>query len=166
MIFDISCSLLFTKPAQMKKLFLLAFSITFCSLSISAQLEKKDPLVVVDGKISNIDINTIDPMTTESLSIIKDQEATDAYGVLGKNGVILVVTKDNVKPDASKDQISEALILVNGKPYTSGINSIDPKTIESVNVLKDQAATDVYGKAGENGVMLVTTTDNIKLKNK
>ena len=154
------------ESAQMKKLFLLSLAITICSLSLSAQHDKKDPLIIIDGKITNTDMDTIDPMTTESLSVLKDQAAIDAYGVLGKNGVILVVTKDYVKPDATKDQESEVLILVNGKPYTSGIDSIDPKTIESVNVLKDQAATDVYGEAGENGVILVTTTDNIKLKNK
>ncbi len=154
------------ESAQMKKLFLLSLAITICSLSLSAQHDKKDPLIIIDGKITNTDMDTIDPMTTESLSVLKDQAATDAYGVLGKNGVILVVTKDYVKPDATKDQESEVLILVNGKPYTSGIDSIDPKTIESVNVLKDQAATDVYGKVGENGVILVTTTDSIKLKNK
>jgi bla regulator protein BlaR1 len=150
----------------MKKLFLLSLAITICSLSLSAQHDKKDPLIIIDGKITNTDMDAIDPMTIESLSVMKDTVATDAYGVLGENGVFIVVTKDYVKPNTSKDQISEALILVNGKPYTSGINSIDPKIIESVNVLKDQAATDVYGKAGENGVILVTTTDSIKLKNK
>ena len=79
----------------MKILFLLAFSITFFSLSLSAQLEKKDPLVVVDGKISNVDINSIDPKTIESVNVLKDQAATDVYGELGKNGVILVNTKEN-----------------------------------------------------------------------
>lgn len=154
------------KSAQMKKLFLLSLAITICFLSLSAQHDKKDPLIIIDGEITNTDMDAIDPMTIESLSVMKDTVATDAYGVLGKNGVFIVVTKDYVKPNTSKDQISEALILVNGKPHTSGINSIDPKTIESVNVLKDQAATDVYGEAGENGVILVTTTDNAKLKNK
>ena len=79
----------------MKLFFLLAFSITFCSLSLSAQLEKKDPLVVVDGKPYTSGINSIDPKTIESVNVLKDQAATDVYGELGKNGVILVNTKDN-----------------------------------------------------------------------
>ena len=92
----------------MKKLFLLVLSITFCSLSLSAQYDKKDPLVVINGKISNTELNSIDPNTIESVNVLKDKGATDVYGELGKNGVILVNTKDNVKPDTSKDKISTA----------------------------------------------------------
>lgn len=149
----------------MKKLFLLSLGITIFSLSLSAQHDKKDPLIIIDGKISNTSIDTIDPMTIESLSVLNDQAATDAYGVLGKNGVFQVVTKDYVKPDTTIDQKPEVLIFVNGKVYTSGINSIDPNTIESINVLKGKTATGLYGLAGENGVIHVTTSNSTKPKN-
>ncbi|MEN8251568.1 MAG: TonB-dependent receptor plug domain-containing protein [Bacteroidota bacterium] len=148
----------------MTKLFLVSLAFTICSITLSAQHDKKDPLIIIDGKITNTEIEAIDPETIESINVLKDKEALVAYGVLGKNGVFQIVTKDYIKPDATIDQKPEALFLVNGKPHTSGINSIDPNTIESVNVLKDQAATDVYGVAGENGVILVTTTNTTKLK--
>jgi TonB-dependent SusC/RagA subfamily outer membrane receptor len=150
----------------MRKLFLLSLVIAICSISLSAQNEKKDPLIIIDGKITNTDIDEIDPIKIESINVLKDQDAIDSYGVLGKYGVLVVVTKDYVKPDATKDQKPEALILLNGKPYTSGINSIDPNTIESVNVIKGQGATAVYGEAGENGVIFVTTIDSTNLKKK
>jgi TonB-dependent SusC/RagA subfamily outer membrane receptor len=152
------------KPFQMKKLVLLTLSISFYSLSLSAQIDKKDPLIVINGNTSNVELNSIDPKTIEAVTVLKDQAALDAYGEIGKNGVILVTTKDDIKPDAPKDKISEALILVNGEIYTSRLDSIDPKEIKTVTVLKDKSATDIYGKAGEKGVILITTNDNIKLK--
>ena len=146
----------------MKKLLLLALSIVLLTMSLSAQLDKNDALVLLDGKISNIDPNSIDPNTIESLTVLRDQAASDAYGIAGKNGVVLIKTKGNVKPDPSQDEISEILILVNGEEYTSGFNSIDPNIIESLTVLKDQAASDAYGVAGKNGVVLIKTKGNVK----
>lgn len=41
--------------------------------------------------------------------------------------------------------------------HTGGIDNINPSDIETINVLKDASATAVYGSAGANGVVLVTT---------
>lgn len=40
---------------------------------------------------------------------------------------------------------------------THAINSIDPGSIESIEVLKDASATAIYGARGANGVVLITT---------
>ena len=37
------------------------------------------------------------------------------------------------------------------------MNSIDPETIESVNVLKDTEQTEKYGEKGKEGVIIITT---------
>lgn len=49
------------------------------------------------------------------------------------------------------------LIVVDGVPYESGWNNINPNDVESVTVLKDAASTAIYGARGGNGVVLVTT---------
>ena len=36
------------------------------------------------------------------------------------------------------------------------MESLDPNSIQSINVLKDQSATAVYGEKGKNGVLLIT----------
>jgi TonB-dependent SusC/RagA subfamily outer membrane receptor len=36
------------------------------------------------------------------------------------------------------------------------IYAINPDDIESINVLKGESATAIYGKRGENGVILIT----------
>lgn len=52
------------------------------------------------------------------------------------------------------------LIVVNGNIlHKDVLEAIDPKKIESVNVLKDKAATAVYGQNAKNGVILITTKD-------
>ena len=49
------------------------------------------------------------------------------------------------------------LIVVDGVPYDSGWNNINPNDVESVTVLKDAASTAIYGARGGNGVVLITT---------
>lgn len=52
------------------------------------------------------------------------------------------------------------LIVVNGNIlHKDVLEAIDPKNIESVNVLKDKAATSVYGQNAKNGAILITTKD-------
>jgi TonB-linked SusC/RagA family outer membrane protein len=49
------------------------------------------------------------------------------------------------------------LYVVDGVPYTSDISAINPADIANMTVLKDAAATSVYGSRGANGVILITT---------
>lgn len=49
------------------------------------------------------------------------------------------------------------LYVVDGAPYSSDISAINPADIENITVLKDAAATSIYGSRGANGVILVTT---------
>ena len=44
------------------------------------------------------------------------------------------------------------------------MSSINPKKIESISVLKDKSSTALYGKAGENGVILITTKKKSKFQ--
>ena len=50
---------------------------------------------------------------------------------------------------------NDVLVLVDG--VESGINAIDPKSIESMSVLKDAASAAIYGNRAANGVILITT---------
>jgi TonB-linked SusC/RagA family outer membrane protein len=51
------------------------------------------------------------------------------------------------------------LYVIDGVPVmsTSGIETVNPQDIESIDVLKDASATAIYGSRGANGVILVTT---------
>ena len=49
------------------------------------------------------------------------------------------------------------LVYLDGKKYEGELNYLDPSTIESMEVLKDQAAIDKYGEEAKNGVILITS---------
>ena len=131
----------------------------FCFISISAQIDKKDPLIVVNGKISNIKLSSLYPSDIESMTVSKSKAYNDAYGVLAENGVISIITKDYVKTDSQNDQSSKPLVLVDGEVYTNSLDSINIQEVESLSVIKDKSATALYGKVGENGVILITTKE-------
>jgi TonB-dependent SusC/RagA subfamily outer membrane receptor len=57
----------------------------------------KDPLVIVDGKELDKDINSIDPSQIKVVSVIKSGPALEKYGEKGKNGVIVIETKSKEK---------------------------------------------------------------------
>jgi len=59
----------------------------------------KPPLLVIDGKISAMKIEDMDPNTIESINVLKDETAVDKYGDKGKDGVLEITTKKgNLKP--------------------------------------------------------------------
>jgi TonB-dependent starch-binding outer membrane protein SusC len=72
-----------------------------------------------------------------------------------------------VRGTASITANSEPLYVVDGLPAMQGtgsdnptynpLNEIDPKEIESIQILKDASATAVYGSRGANGVILINT---------
>lgn len=144
----------------MKKLSLLILSMLLSFLSLSAQIDKKDPLIVINSKISNTKLSSLNPESIESMTVSKSQADIVAYGILAENGVISIFTKDYVKTDPQKDQLSKPLVLVDGKVFTSSLDSINIQEVESLTVRKDKSATAPYGKAGENGLILIKTKKN------
>ena len=62
-----------------------------------------------------------------------------------------------IRGAASINAGNKPLIVVDGFPIESGLNSISPDAIESISVLKDAAASSLYGSRAANGVILVTT---------
>ena len=49
------------------------------------------------------------------------------------------------------------LYIVDGMPYDGSLSDINPNDVESMSVLKDAAASAIYGARGANGVVLITT---------
>jgi len=60
-----------------------------------------------------------------------------------------------VRGQANMDNTSAPLILIDG--FERNLSTIAVNEIESVSVLKDAAATAIYGQRGANGIVLVTT---------
>jgi outer membrane receptor for ferrienterochelin and colicin len=56
----------------------------------------------------------------------------------------------------NEDSLS-GLILLDGKIYNGKINDINPESIQSINVLKDEPAVIKYGDKGKNGVIEIVS---------
>lgn len=148
----------------MKKLSIFCFSIALSLNSLHGQTDTKDPLVIINGKISSTQLNTLDPNNIESMSVTKFQSSKEDYGILAENGVISIITKDYIRVDDQKDQSIKPLVLVDGKVYTDSLDSINVQEVESMSVLKGISSTKLYGKAGINGVILVTLKEKTNNK--
>ena len=55
------------------------------------------------------------------------------------------------------------LVIVDGAVREEGFSGINPNNINTVSILKDKSATAVFGKKGENGVVVITLKNNVSL---
>jgi TonB-linked SusC/RagA family outer membrane protein len=63
-----------------------------------------------------------------------------------------------IRGQRSISATSDPLYVVDGVPLSAGgIESLNPRDIESIDILKDASSTAIYGSRGANGVILVTT---------
>jgi len=91
--------------------------------------QMKNPLIVVDGKISEVDINTIDPNTIQSINVLKDQSAIDKYGEKAKDGAIEITTKK----EEEKSVPEEVFMVVEEMPeYPGGIDALSKFISENI----------------------------------
>lgn len=62
-----------------------------------------------------------------------------------------------VRGGMSITQDNSPLYVVDGVQVENALNTISPQDIQSIDVLKDAAATSIYGARGANGVIVITT---------
>ncbi|MDE5872239.1 MAG: TonB-dependent receptor, partial [Muribaculaceae bacterium] len=63
-----------------------------------------------------------------------------------------------IRGNRSLSATNDPLYVVDGVPLQSGgIESINPRDIEAIDILKDASATAIYGSRGANGVVIITT---------
>ncbi len=63
-----------------------------------------------------------------------------------------------IRGNRSLNATNSPLYVVDGVPLQSGgIETLNPRDIESIDILKDASSTAIYGSRGANGVVLITT---------
>lgn len=105
--------------------------------------------------------------SVSNVSVPQMEKRSVAQTSLALQGLVpgIAVTQRSGKPGGDAGIISvrgkttlgnnDVLVLIDG--VESNINSIDPKSIESISVLKDAASAAIYGNRAANGVILITT---------
>ncbi len=99
--------------------------ICFTTYKISIDKDGKEPLIVVDGKIVEVDVSklskevnvmedeeffkliNVNPEDIESITVLKDAAATAIWGSRGANGVIEIKTKAFQSNDEEPDEVFE-----------------------------------------------------------
>ena len=80
------------------------------------------------------------------------------------NNEPLYVIDGVIISSAGEDVIAAGGVGNSGQETQNGLNGINPRDIESIQVLKDASATAIYGSRGANGVVLITTKKGVKGK--
>ncbi|HEV8286032.1 MAG TPA: TonB-dependent receptor [Chitinophagaceae bacterium] len=98
---------------------------------------------------------------------LKDNTITSAAEALNGRLAGVTATTSEGSPDAvvrvrvrggiSITQNNDPLYIVDGVQVENALNVIAPGDIQSIDVLKDAAATAIYGARGANGVFVITT---------
>ena len=120
----------------------------------------------VTGAISSISGSAIQGLVTPSF---ESQLAGRSAGVqvTSNTGIIGEAPRVRIRGIASIGSGTSPLVVVDGMPIYSGdvggyasangLGDINPNDIESFEILKDGAATAIYGSRAANGVILITT---------
>ena len=158
-------------------------------VNLIADVSELDEVVVVGyGSVKRKDL-------TGAVSTIKSDEiekikTTSFEGAIASKAAGVQVVQSEGGPDASfKIRIrggtsinasNDPLYVIDGFPITgagvstsvgqgnsstSPLATIDPSSIESIDILKDASATAIYGSRGANGVILITTKKGLPGRN-
>lgn len=151
-------------------------SSTTINISLQEDIKQLDDIVVVGygtqkktevtSSVSKINGSAIQGLVTPSF---EGQLAGRATGVqvTTSNGIVGEAPRVRIRGIASINSGTQPLYVVDGMPIYSGdiggyastnaLGDINPNDIESIEVLKDGAASAIYGSRAANGVILITT---------
>ncbi len=88
------------------------------------------PIEAIQGRVAGLDITRNDGRSNSGFSIL-------------------------LRGNRSLTASSEPIYIIDG--IQGSINNLNPNDIESIDVLKDASSTAIYGSAGANGVIIITT---------
>ena len=144
------------------------------SLSVKFKVAKTNAIdeVVVTGLVSQKKVSVVGAVSTINMDELRTP-GTSLVNMIGGRmpGVITMQLSGEPGQNLSNFWVrgvstfgagAGALVLIDG--IEGNLNDIDVDDVESISVLKDAAATAVYGVRGANGVVLVTTKRGSKEK--
>ncbi len=125
------------------------------------------PLIVLDGitydyeslKERKLPVKKVE--IDNMVCLPKDEEgATNIYGDLGEDGVVLIMSKQaqyRVEERSTKSiSDSRVLFLIDGKEATqSEIEALNPNDIESIDVIKSKESVSIYTSEDYDGVVII-----------
>ncbi|MBQ2526215.1 MAG: TonB-dependent receptor plug domain-containing protein, partial [Bacteroidales bacterium] len=128
----------------------LGYSVTKVDADEAIQKAEPDLLRALDGKIAGVNVSAPSGDAGGATRITIRGNSS----FLGNNQPLYVVDGVPYSNEGmgSRDRAGEI-----GAAFTSGLSTLDPNDIESMNVLKGAAAAVLYGSRAANGVVVITT---------
>lgn len=115
-------------------------------------VQKKSSLT---GSVASISAKETNKQVTSNVASAL-QGRTTGVDVIQQGGIAGADVNIIIRGAASFGA-TEPLYVVDGAFSNSGLSSINPNDIESIEILKDGAAAAIYGSRAANGVVLITT---------
>lgn len=121
--------------------------------------------VVVVGYGTQKKVNLTGAVSTVKSEMLENRTTSNTVNMLTGQiaGVTIVQNTGQPGVDAGNLRVrgigtlgnAEAMVVIDG--VESSMSNVDPNDIESISVLKDAAASSIYGVRAANGVILITT---------
>lgn len=122
-------------------------------VSIGYAKVKKRDLTAATASVSGKDLANI-PATSAAQALTGKAAGVNIITQSGAPGADINIT---VRGGTSITQSTKPLYIVDGFQMEDGLRNVDINDIETIDVMKDASATAIYGAAGANGVILITT---------
>ncbi len=108
------------------------------------------------ASVSQVDAEAIEKKSPSEISkaLAGEVAGVQVVSTSGQPGTSATIT---IRGYGSINSSQTPLYVVDGVPYEGDVSTIDPGDIASTSILKDAAATALYGSRGANGVILITT---------
>ncbi|WP_217606919.1 TonB-dependent receptor [Chitinophaga sp. GbtcB8] len=143
------------------------------NLSLAVKTKELNDVVVV-GYVTQRRRDLTGAVSSVNAGQIKDIPLSSAMQALeGRLAGVNISTTEGgpgaavtikIRGGGSITQDNTPLYVVDGVQVEDALSKIAPQDIESVDVLKDAAATSIYGARGANGVVIITTKGGKEMK--
>jgi len=125
------------------------FAVASLDKSLIQSKPEKDVAKLLRGKATGVDITQTSGLAGSGTNVI----IRGYSSITGSNQPLFVVDGVPFNSDTNNDGSFSS----GGGAASSRFLDLDPQTIENVSILKGLSATVLYGEAGRNGVILITT---------
>lgn len=170
-----------TSHQYLRKLLVLPLGALLITL-FAFSYQKKSPEPLAEVVIMDLEPAVTDtiPHGRLSYTTTADVVTVKARSEKAKNGVIELRTttpdsvaytsKNVIRLTGTNGTGKEPLIVLDGvvkddADYKLTLQELNPEKIKAITVLKDASATGLYGDKGKNGVLLITTKEELEAKN-
>lgn len=132
--------------------------------TLKEDMEQLDEVVVV-GYGSQKKVNLTGAVSTVNAKMLENRTGSDPYNMLTGQIPGVTIVQNSGQPGADMGNLrvrgigtlgnADAMVIIDG--VESSVNNVNPNDIATISVLKDAAASSIYGVRAANGVILITT---------